>query len=125
MGDNAAAPPDAGDLYDRSLEQTGVVQVRSVDGRPVSRYGTRSFIGAERDSANPNKLIYATDAVVTIPRDEARLYRREYVRHLADGDLALVESKPEGGAPRNETATGYRRAVAKGPPDAADESSRE
>lgn len=125
MGEpKATQPPDSGELYERSLAETGAVFVRAIEGRPVTRYGTPVVIGADRDPANPNKLIYRTGDVVMIPSDEAQRYRREYVRHIVDGDLALV-SKPEGGAPRKETTTtGSTGAVAKGPPDAADESRR-
>jgi len=125
MGEpKADVQPDVGELYEQSLAKSDAVYVRAVEGRPVTRYGTPVYIGAEREPERQNKLIYRTSDVVMIPRDEAVRYRREYVRHIVDGDLVL-DSKPEGGAPRNETTSGRTGAVAKGPPDAADESSRE
>jgi hypothetical protein len=124
MGDKPKDPPDAGERYDTALAKTGAIRVSSVEGRPITRYGTPIFIGAVRDPENGKKLVYTTSEVVTIPRDEAERFRREYVRHIIEGDLVLVD-QPEGGAPRNVTTTGSPGAVAKGPPHAADESRRE
>lgn len=69
--------------------------VSSVEGRPVHRFssGGQVLIGADRDPANPRKIIYRTDEVVEIPDAEAARYAREYARAIADGDLVAHEAK--------------------------------
>lgn len=58
--------------------------VSSVEEHLVTRYGTRTFIGAERDK---NGIKWNTKAIVAIPHDEYRRYRREYDRALRDKSL--------------------------------------
>lgn len=81
--------------------------VSSVEGSPVTRYGSSVLIGAERNPDEPRKIVYHPDAVIAIPHDEAQRYAREYRRLIAEG--ALVErtaddwrsqQASEGGAPR-------------------------
>lgn len=117
-------PPDVGELYEQALQQHGFVRVRSVEGRPVTRYGTPVLIGAVRDPEKPNKLIFSPADVITIPRDEAERYRREYLRHVAEGDLVLVSDpkSSEVGAPRKPPTESVS---AKGPPDASNEGRRQ
>lgn len=123
MGEKTQGP-DAAELYDEALTKSGAVQVRCVEGRPVTRYGTPIFIGAVRDPEQPNKLTYDTAAVITLPRDEAERFRREYVRHIVEGDLVLADSKStEVGAPRKPPIA--TSVAAKGPPDASNEGRRE
>lgn len=63
--------------------------VSSVEGRLVTRYGTRTFIGAERRASDPRQLEWHTDQVIAIPHDEFRKYRREYLRALREGSLVV------------------------------------
>ena len=85
--------------------------VSSVEGQPVSRFGTKVLIGAERDPETRNKIRYRTKDVVGIPTEEANRYAREYARLIADG--ALIErtaddyqqqqqQRSEAGAPRQK-----------------------
>jgi hypothetical protein len=121
MGEKVTpAQPDWSELYDKALAESGVVLVQSVEGRPVTRYGTKIFIGAVRDPDRANKLVYTSDPV-TLPRDEAERYRREYLRHITEGDLVLSTS--EVGAPRKPPTAAS--VTAKGPPHAVDEGGRQ
>lgn len=61
--------------------------VSSVEGSLVTRYGTRTFIGAERRALEPTVIDWNPDQVVAIPHDEFRKYRREYLRALRDRSL--------------------------------------
>jgi len=61
--------------------------VSCVEGSVVMRYGTGTFIGAER-VATPPGLAFHPEIVVAIPHEEYRKYRREYNRALSDGSLA-------------------------------------
>jgi|SRR6187551_177323 len=61
--------------------------VSCVEGSLVTRYGTRTFIGAERRTLEPNVVDYHPEQIVAIPHDEFRKYRREYTRALRDGSL--------------------------------------
>jgi hypothetical protein len=61
--------------------------VSSVVGLPVTRWGSRTLIGASRSAATPTVVDYDTDAVVAIPDDEYRKYSREYDRALGNGSL--------------------------------------
>ncbi|HXJ75596.1 MAG TPA: hypothetical protein VNM37_22260 [Candidatus Dormibacteraeota bacterium] len=63
--------------------------VSCVEGYPVTRYGSRTFIGARRDPAKPNEIIWSPDQVVAIPRSEYTRHRREYDRAVKDGELRL------------------------------------
>lgn len=63
--------------------------VSCVEGQPVTRYGSRVMIGADRDPADPSQIIYRPGDVVKIPAAEAARYRREYTRQLGDGALKL------------------------------------
>lgn len=103
--------------------------VSSVEGRPVTRFGTKVLIGADRDSAEPRKIRYRPKEIVAIPHDEAHRYGREYARLIADGDL--VEHKAdewtrqqdhirEVGAPRDKLKTGTPDQPAKEQPHAGE-----
>jgi hypothetical protein len=90
--------------------------VSSVEGRPVTRFGTKVLIGAERDSVTPRKISYRTKDIVAIPVDEAERYSREYARLISDGDLVAhtadewskqTQHRAEGGAPRKKLSTGH------------------
>jgi len=92
-GDRSNEPKtDVSELYERALASPDGLRVSAVEGRPVARFGTPVFIGAERDPENPRKLVYRTGDVVTIPREEAERYRREYIRHITEGDLVLASA---------------------------------
>jgi hypothetical protein len=54
---------------------------------PTTRYGTRTFIGAERNAAQPTVIQYDPELVVALTAEEWRKYRREYQRALASGAL--------------------------------------
>lgn len=85
--------------------------VSSVEGQPVTRYGTKVLIGAARDHLQPRKIIYDPTLIVAIPATEARRYSREYRRAIANGSLTertaaqwREQQKPnrEVGAPREQ-----------------------
>lgn len=61
--------------------------VSCVEGCPVTRFGTRTMIGATRSARTPDVVTYDPTVVVAIPLDEHRKYRREYERALANGTL--------------------------------------
>ena len=61
--------------------------VSCVEGCLVTRYGTRTFIGAERRTDDPTVVDYHPEQVVAIPHDEHRKFRREYLRALREGSL--------------------------------------
>lgn len=61
--------------------------VSSVEGSLVTRYGTATFIGAERSATDPRAVEWHPDQVVAIPHDEYRKFRREYLRALREGSL--------------------------------------
>ncbi len=61
--------------------------VSCVEGSLVTRYGTGTFIGAERRALEPTVVDYHPDIVVAIPHDEFRKYRREYLRAVREGSL--------------------------------------
>ena len=61
--------------------------VSSVEGQPVTRYGTKTLIGAERDRVNPTQIHYDTRAIIAIPHAELSRYRREYAGAIRDGSL--------------------------------------
>lgn len=61
--------------------------VSCVEGALVTRYGTGTFIGAERRANAPTVVDYHPDQIIAIPHDEFRKYRREYLRALRDGSL--------------------------------------
>lgn len=88
--------------------------VSSVQGQPVSRFGSGGvLIGATRDPAQPNKIIYDPKVVVGIPQAEAQKYGREYQRSIADGSLTVrtaaqwneQQNQREVGAPREKLKT--------------------
>lgn len=58
-----------------------------VRGRPVTRFGTRTMIGAER--APDNEIHWFPDRVVALTKAEADRHKKEYGRLLAEGDLRL------------------------------------
>jgi hypothetical protein len=89
--------------------------VSSVEGRPVTRFGTKVLIGADRDPKQPNKIQYRTKDIVAIPVAEADRFAREYGRLVADGDLTAhtaeqwqqqTQHRAEVGAPRKKLASG-------------------
>lgn len=61
--------------------------VSCVEGSPVTRFGTKVLIGADRDPKVRKKILYRPKEIVAIPVDEARLYGREYARLINDGEL--------------------------------------
>lgn len=57
-------------------------------GSPVTRFGTRTLIGAHRPKVAPfNVIEYEPEHIVAIPVAEFNRYRREYQRALRDGSL--------------------------------------
>lgn len=100
--------------------------VSCVEGSLVTRYGTRTFIGAERRADDPRVVDYHPEHVVAIPHDEFRKYRREYLRALREGSLvertaAQWDAQNRQSAPAEETnddtdsGGGTRRARLKAP----------
>lgn len=61
--------------------------VSCVEGAPVTRHGTRTFIGCERRALEPTIIDYHPEQIVAISHEEFRKYRREYLRALKDGSL--------------------------------------
>lgn len=53
----------------------------------VSRFGTSTFIGAERDPANPRAVKFDPSAVVGITVLEYARYRKEYDKAVANKSL--------------------------------------
>lgn len=66
--------------------------VSCIEGKPVTRYGSRTFIGAERVHGT-NEILWFPNRVVAIPRSEHDRYRKEYDRLLRDGDLKVRTEK--------------------------------
>jgi hypothetical protein len=62
------------------------LHVSCVDGLPVTRYGSRVLIGADRTL---DGVTYRPEQIVKIPAAEAARYRREYARQIADGALVV------------------------------------
>ena len=60
--------------------------VSSVPGKLVTRFGSRTYIGARITEGGPE---WDPDDIVALTGDELATYRREYARALRDG--ALVE----------------------------------
>ncbi len=61
--------------------------VSCVVGKPVTRWGSRTLIGASRSAATPTVVDYDPELVVAIPQSEYAQYTREYDRALANGSL--------------------------------------
>lgn len=61
--------------------------VSSVDGCPVTRFGTRTLIGAARRVKEPTVIDYTPELVVAITTAEFSRYRREYLRALGNATL--------------------------------------
>lgn len=61
--------------------------VSSVDGHPVTRFGTRTLVGAARRQLEPTVVDYTPELVVALPHAEASRYRREYERAIQAGSL--------------------------------------
>lgn len=61
--------------------------VSCVRGCPVTRFGTRQWIGAERDSKNV--IHWFPERIVALTHHEARRYRKEYDRLIRDGELKV------------------------------------
>ena len=61
--------------------------VSCVDGQPVTRYGTRTLIGAQRNAREPTRIDYRPDQVVALTHAECAKYRHEYDRALSNGSL--------------------------------------
>jgi hypothetical protein len=62
--------------------------VSCVEGQLATRFGTRTFIGAERDQKT-NEIHWFPDRIVAIPAAEHARHRKEYDRLVADGDLLV------------------------------------
>lgn len=96
--------------------------VSCVEGQPVTRFGSKVLIGADRDPANRRKVRYNPKQIVAVPNEEAQRYAREYARAIADGSLTQhtagewleQQRRIEGGASREKLNT------AVDPPDAAE-----
>jgi hypothetical protein len=61
--------------------------VSAVTGQPVTRFGTRTLVGAERRLNEPTIIDYDPSRVVAISQPEYARYRREYERAIRDGSL--------------------------------------
>jgi hypothetical protein len=61
--------------------------VSAVDGQPVTRFGTRTLVGASRRQNEPTIIDYDPSRVIAISRGEYARYRREYERAIRDGSL--------------------------------------
>ncbi len=61
--------------------------VSSVQDHPVTRFGTRTIIGATRSSKTPTVVTFDTSAIVAIPIEEYERFSREYDRALGNGSL--------------------------------------
>jgi hypothetical protein len=94
--------------------------VSCVEGSLVTRYGTRTFIGAERATDDRRRVDYHPDQVVAIPVDEYRKFRREYLRALRDGSLVertadewqrQQQPASTAAAPTDDTGQGTARAL--------------
>ena len=57
------------------------------DGGLVARYGTRTFLGADRDATNPSRVKYYPERVVAVSVAEYRRFRREYNRAMTNGSV--------------------------------------
>lgn len=107
--------------------------VSSVEGQPVTRFGTQVLIGANRDAETPNEIRYRTEEIVAIPRAEADRYAREYGRLIEEEALVVhtadewtEQQTREVGAPREKPkSVEPDEATAKGPPHADLEGGRE
>jgi hypothetical protein len=62
--------------------------VSCIEGKPVTRFGSRTFIGAEREG-DSNVIHWFPDRVIAIPASEHDRFRKEYDRVLRDGDLRV------------------------------------
>ncbi len=67
------------------------------------RYGTRTFIGADRGIEDPTKMVYDTKRVVALSVAELARYRREYRRAIRNG--SLTERKVSEWTAQNKPAT--------------------
>lgn len=67
--------------------------VSCVEGRPVTRFGSKILIGADRDPSQPNKIVYRPKDIVGIPTLEVARYGREYRRLIDEGDLVSHDAK--------------------------------
>ena len=61
--------------------------VSCVDGKPVTRFGTGTMIGATRSKATPDVVSYDPTQVVGIPHAEYDRHLRSYERALGNGSL--------------------------------------
>lgn len=95
--------------------------VSCVEGKPVTRFGSKVLIGADRDPLVRKKIIYRPKEIVAIPVDEAERYGREYsrlikdeelVEHTAEEWLDQQQQINEVGAPRSKL-----KSMADEPPD--------
>lgn len=62
--------------------------VSCVEGQLCTRFGTRTFIGAERDQKT-NEIHWFPDRIVAIPASEHARHRKEYDRLVQQGDLVV------------------------------------
>lgn len=60
--------------------------------RPVTRYGTGLFLCGRRDRKS-GSMVYDTETITPLTKDEARLYRKEYQTEIRDGSLLEVDRK--------------------------------
>ncbi len=67
--------------------------VSCIPGKPVTRFGTGTFIGAHRSAEKVNELVYEPELIVAIPDGEHARHRKAYNRLVAEGDLKV--RKPE------------------------------
>jgi Na+/glutamate symporter len=70
--------------------------VSCVDGKPVTRFGTGTMIGATRSKATPDVVNYDPTQIVGIPHAEYDRHLRSYERAISNGSL------------RSRTAAEYR-----------------
>lgn len=62
--------------------------VSCVEGQLCTRYGSRTYIGAERDPKT-NEIHWFPDRIVAIPAAEHARFRKAYNRIVADGDVKV------------------------------------
>lgn len=67
--------------------ERSALYVSSVEGCPVTRFGTRTLIGATRSAQSPSVVSFETEKVVAIPFAEYERFQREYDRALGNGSL--------------------------------------
>lgn len=87
------------------------------EGGLASRFGTPSYIGAERDSNDPRRIVFNPKAVVGITTREYARYHKEYEKAVRGGSLVerseadLVAYLRELEAPASESVEPESEAV--------------